>query len=446
MCNIYRCNKYRMKSNMIQHNIFSSETNRETEKIQKKFDLNDVNSSMSDLFVCPPLMKSQKINGGSTDMDILFRFLDVLNNKIYLGMTIGETEWLQNMNIATFTGILFKNNQMTLKSTFTNKLFISHVFVPEPPRHRFTINRGSTPPPQYLFMPKQISCINNNDIYFLHNGEYTNVSHTDSSRCVINLTQINNHAGDLLKEQEKSNICKNNEDIIGKFVFGIYCNKKGYVQCALLDFNMDDNKITVQTLYKKFIIDFMDTYFIYSANKSKATISFAEVYPNELYCCHNLNKSAFIQLHEQIPYYDIISTIKNMRKKYLSDPNIYTKYMLDTYNIVCDDGLIFVMKPLLFGHLVCHDSILCNIDSRKRMKNVSTEFAYQINMDASKLQIFFNYLIRNKLPKLYELIENRLVENIMMLKNLCDYFNIRIYLDYFNMIIEHECFPKLFVD
>ena len=67
-------------------------------------------------------------------------------------------------------------------------------------------------------------------------------------------------------------------------------------------------------------------------------------------------------------------------------------------------------------------------------------YTYETQLSKKALTIFYDYVVNNKIPRLYELIENRLIYEVMELQNLCDYLNIQVYVDYFNIIVEYDFF------
>lgn len=72
------------------------------------------------------------------------------------------------------------------------------------------------------------------------------------------------------------------------------------------------------------------------------------------------------------------------------------------------------------------------------------DYEYKTELPFEIIKIIFQYFISNKLPKLYEMTENKLIEHIIEIRNLCDYFNIQIYIDYFNTITNNNDFNEIF--
>ena len=230
----------------------------------------------------------------------------------------------------------------------------------------------------------------------------------------------------------------------GKYVFGIYFDKEGYPQIHSI--NITEFGIKIETVREKLILDFMDVYLMSFPNhcnipedfEKNKFVPFVEVHDIILYNCNNLNQKAFLQLHNCLPYHKFNNELDGRRKIFFSNYNDHL--ILDNYDIECSDKTNFRLKPFLFGHLVYENSILNIVEHHFPHKTV-----FRCNLDFNKVKKFFcDYMYMNRIPKLCELVENRLVENIGELYYLCDYFNIQIYLDYFKIIISHESFQDLF--
>lgn len=363
----------------------------------------------------------------------IHEIVNIYNNKLYNDRTHRESEGYKNPNIYDINRTLFSNNQWVYTSNLENKLIISHVLVFETIK-KYENNQQRT----IENVLKQIVAVSKENITFLHDGEFTNQCSTGRSLCKITFDQ-----------KPKENIINfdKNDDInkhifFGTFLFGTYIDKNGYIYCALLKFDFDKNKINVQTFKKKLVIDFSDVYLYCTRDKicdrpgDAMLISFFLIYGNNFF---NLDRNIFMGLHKNIPYICYQKKLKKKRKKFISNIN-NSESILDTYKIICHNNTSLIIKPIQFGHLISSKSILRNV-----FNNFTRDTTYFVDIDIDKLKIFFEFVIQNKIPRLYEIIENKLIENMLELKNLCDYFNIQIYLEYFDFIIGTYNFEKLFV-
>ena len=102
---------------------------------------------------------------------------------------------------------------------------------------------------------------------------------------------------------------------------------------------------------------------------------------------------------------------------------------------------LVLIKPFLFAHLVCNNSPLCNVDPSFLRQPI-----YETNLTGDQMKLFLSYLIKCDIPTLSDLIENQLIEVIYDITGICNYFNISIYVDYFNQITNNILFGQLFLE
>jgi hypothetical protein len=338
-------------------------------------------------------------------------------------------------NIYDIANLLMPKREYIDDLNFRSKLFISHVLI-DVPENMYYCNK----------LLHRISKFTNDNTYFMHNGYLTNKGGTDDSL----------YAESNFQKVLNCTVSNANNIYTGKYIFGTYVNKKGNIDCALINIDTNNNKINAKTINKTYVIDFIDVYLFYAGGtehylENPYFVPFIDIHCKNtlLYNCENLNKSSLIKLNETISYDYYKNIIKTSKKDYLNNFHVINKYsdqnkseslnLLDTYFIKSEENILTI-KPYMFGHLVNNDSILCNVNTIFNRNN-----HYETNIKINKLKIFFDHVTKNKIPKIYEMIESELIEDILELTNLCDYFHIKIYLDYFKNIIQNEYFMNLFL-
>jgi len=109
----------------------------------------------------------------------------------------------------------------------------------------------------------------------------------------------------------------------GSYIFGTYITSKGKIYCATINFNMNDRKITIDTVSKSFEIDPIDIYICYSKGGTAREFSninlvpFIEIHSQWSPLCtyDNLNLNSLIKLNEKMIHLSYQNEIDNLKKK-----------------------------------------------------------------------------------------------------------------------------------
>jgi hypothetical protein len=228
---------------------------------------------------------------------------------------------------------------------------------------------------------------------------------------------------------------KNNDPDIEsiEIICGTYIDKNGIPMYVYVRFDADKNKFHIRGTFEKLIIDISDVYFGVTCNNETKIISYVSLTgETSIYNCSNINKKVYLKYHETLDYIHYERLLKQKKKDFFNTFDSYEN-ILDEYTLITKYGSLKI-KPMIFVHLIDADNSILGWKKYKKIDSKENEFTIDISLRA--LKHFFIWIYKNKLPKLYELIEDDIIQYIDELYTLCDYFNIQVYRLYLYDICE----------
>jgi hypothetical protein len=312
---------------------------------------------------------------------------------------------------------------MFQSDVYKNKLFITNALVWSTQVHRqFCMYRD--------IVDAQLNGPWKNEYY----GYYSNFT-----PCFLSVT--NNKLTDLNGIEHESVM----ENFIGIINTGIYFDSNGIMNLGFIRGDFVKNIFTVDMLNAQATINFVDVYIDICGTRVLSTTTalsfFSLLHPSTIQVrCDNLDKNIFFTIHNDLQYTHYESELRiagiNYKKILCQNVEFLFRKKLKIITITND---IFYLRPIIIGSVIGHHSPL-RLTSGKFIRDSDIK----MDIDLATIQFIVEIIVLERIPQLIDLIQTNQIENISFITMFCDYFDLDIYKDYFNAIINHTSFDKLF--